>query len=60
MTPARASAFADTLDLPKQPARPEDQQARVDAAATALRATLTKAKAASTSADVCPDFKPLR
>lgn len=54
-----ASAFDDKLELPKQPTRPKDEQARVDAAADALRTALTGAKTATDSAALCKLFDPL-
>ncbi len=54
-----AAAFDDKLELPKQPTRVKDEQARVDAAADALRTALTSAKTATDSAALCKLFDPL-
>ncbi len=54
-----AAAFSDKLELPKQPKRAKDEQARVDAAADALRTALTGAKSATDSAALCKLFDPL-
>ena len=54
-----ATAFDDKLELPKQPARPKDEQARVDAAADVLRTALSGAKTATDSAALCKLFDPL-
>ncbi|HEY6033740.1 MAG TPA: hypothetical protein VIV58_05755 [Kofleriaceae bacterium] len=54
-----AAPFDDKLELPKQPTRPKDEQARVDAAADALRTALTGAKTAADSAALCKLFDPL-
>jgi hypothetical protein len=53
------STFDDKLELPKQPARANDEQARVDAAADALRTALTGTKTAADSATICKLFDPL-
>jgi hypothetical protein len=54
-----APPFDDKLELPKQPTRPKDEQARVDAAADALRTALTGTKTAADSAALCKLFDPL-
>lgn len=54
-----AAAFDDKLELPKQPTRVKDEQARVDAAADALRIALIGAKTATDSAALCKLFDPL-
>jgi len=54
-----SAPFDDKLELPNQPARAADEQARVDGVASALRTALTQARAAKTSTDVCKLFDPL-
>lgn len=58
-TGSTAAPFDDKLELPKQPKRAKDEQARVDAAADALRTALTGTKTATDSAAVCKLFDPL-
>src|SRR3569623_3128091 len=53
------ATFDDKLELPQQPLRPSDEQARIDAAAAALRTALTGTKTAGDSAAVCKLFDPL-
>jgi len=55
----KVSSFDDKLDLPKQPKRPDSEQAIVDKAADALRTALTKIKTAKDAKEGCALFKPL-
>lgn len=51
--------FDAKLDLPKQPIRDKEPQARVDGAADALRTALAQATAANDSTELCKTFEPL-